>query len=64
MRDLTGDYETVRRATVVLFRSLSEEAWNRIGVANEVEVDVRGLAFITLGHERHHLRVLHDRYGV
>ena len=64
MRDLAGDYEVVRRSTVALFRSLSEDAWSRSGKANEVDVDVRGLAYMTLGHERHHLRVLRERYGI
>jgi DinB superfamily len=64
MRDLAADYEAVRRVTVAFFRSLPEDAWNRSGIANEVEFDVCGLAFITLGHERHHLRVLRDRYGL
>ena len=64
MRDLADDYDAARRSTVAFFKSLSEEAWSRSGVANEVAVDVRGLAYITIGHERHHLRVLRDRYGV
>src|SRR5438445_7661567 len=64
MSSLADDYEAARRSTVAFFRGLPDEAWNRSGVANEVPVDVRGLAYITLGHERHHLRVLRDRYGV
>ncbi|PYQ60634.1 MAG: DinB family protein [Acidobacteria bacterium] len=64
MRNLVDDYEAVRRSTVAFFKSLSEEAWSRSGVANDAAVDVRGLAYITIGHERHHLRVLRDRYGV
>ena len=64
MSSLADDYEAARRSTVAFFRGLPDEAWNRRGVANEVPVDVRGLAYITLGHERHHLRVLRERYGV
>ncbi len=62
--ELADEYETVRRSTVALFKGLSENAWDRSGVANDAPVDVRGLAYIILGHERHHLRVLRDRYGV
>jgi hypothetical protein len=64
IRDLAEDYEAVRRSTVALFRGLSDEAWQRGGVANETKVNVRALAYITLGHERHHLRVLRERYGI
>lgn len=64
IRDLSDDYEAVRGATVALFRGLPQETWTRIGMANDKPVSVRALAWITLGHERHHLRVLRERYGV
>ncbi len=64
MRDLADEFELVRRATVALFRGLSAEAWKRSGVANENSVSVRAIAYIALGHERHHLHVLRERYGI
>jgi len=64
IRDLADDYEAARRSTIALFRGLSEEAWKRHGIANDQPVHVRTLAYITLGHERHHLKVLRERYGV
>lgn len=64
MKDLADEYESVRRATVALFRSFSPEAWKRSGTANEKQVSVRALAYATLGHERHHLKVLREKYGV
>lgn len=63
-REMVDEYEAARRSTVALFRGLSDDAWKRSGVANEVTVSVRSLAYIMLGHERHHLGVLRDRYGV
>jgi DinB superfamily len=51
-----------RRATLSLLRSLSDEAWSRRGVANDNPVSVRALAAMLLGHERHHVRVLKERY--
>ncbi len=62
--DLAAEYEAVRQATVALFRGLSPEAWKRSGVANEKPVTVRAVAHVVLGHERHHLRVLRERYGL
>ncbi len=64
IRDLADDYEAARRSTIALFRGLSDEAWKRHGIANDQPVHVRTLAYITLGHERHHLKVLRERYGV
>lgn len=60
--DLIGELATVRQATVALFRGLPEEAWERSGVANDNRITVRSLAYVTLGHERHHLNVLRERY--
>lgn len=62
--DLIDGYEAVRRASVLLFRSMPDEAWTRMGTANEKPVSVRALAYVTLGHERHHLKVLRERYKV
>lgn len=60
--DLTAEFESVRRATLFLFRHLDGEAWMRRGVANESEVSVRALAYIIAGHELHHVGILRDRY--
>lgn len=62
--DLSEYYALVRRATVVFFRNLPAEAWTRRGVANGHPVSVRGLAWVIVGHERHHLKVLREKYGV
>ncbi len=64
MRDLVENLSIVRAATLSLLRSLSPEAWTARGVANDSEVTPRALAYITLGHERHHLKVLKEKYGL
>jgi len=60
--DLGEAYALVRRANIVFFRNLADEDWDRRGVANNSEVTVRALAYILVGHERHHLNVLRERY--
>jgi hypothetical protein len=62
--DLVDELEVIREATTQLLRHLDEAALARRGVANGAEVSVRALAYIIAGHERHHLRVLRERYGV
>ena len=62
LSDLADEYEHVRRSTISLFASLDPEAWNRRGISNNNESSVRGLAFITAGHERHHVEILRTRY--
>lgn len=60
--DLAEMYALVRRANIVFFRNLPAEAWDRRGVANDNAVTVRALAYMIVGHERHHLKVLRERY--
>jgi len=60
--ELAEHYALVRRANIVLLRNLPEEAWDRRGTANGSPTTVRGLAWGIVGHERHHVNVLRDRY--
>jgi hypothetical protein len=60
--DLAEEYALLRRSNIVMFRNLPEEAWDRRGVASDNPVTVRGIAYVMLGHERHHLSVLKERY--
>jgi hypothetical protein len=62
LQDLAAEFESVRRATVFLFRHLDAGAWMRRGVASESEVSVRALAYMIAGHELHHVGILRDRY--
>jgi uncharacterized damage-inducible protein DinB len=62
LADLAAEFESVRKATLFLFKHLDSEAWKRRGSANDAEVSVRALAFIIAGHELHHMGVLRDRY--
>jgi hypothetical protein len=60
--EIIEDYIAVRRATLTLFRNLDEQAWMRRGIANNNEISVRALAYITAGHELHHRRILEEKY--
>ncbi len=60
--DLIDELYSVRQSNLYLFRHLDDGAWMRRGVASEKEFTVRGIAYIILGHERHHLEILKSRY--
>ncbi|MGZ5442534.1 MAG: DinB family protein [Thermoanaerobaculia bacterium] len=62
--DLAELYAVVRRANIVFYKNLRAGAWDRRGMASNAPVSVRGLAYVIVGHERHHLKVLRERYGV
>ncbi|MDH3253849.1 MAG: DinB family protein [Acidobacteriota bacterium] len=64
MKELAGECEIVRQSTIALFSGLSERQLERRGVASGYPFSTRALAFVIAGHERHHLDVLYERYGV
>jgi hypothetical protein len=62
MAELLSEFGAVRAATVALFAGMSDEESRRAGSANSVPVTARALAWIAAGHERHHARILRERY--
>jgi len=62
LASLSDEFEAVRRATETLFEGFDESQWNREGVANEVRMTVRAVAYIVAGHAAHHMSVIRERY--
>lgn len=62
--DLIEEFSLLRAANVLLFKNLTDEAWLRTGTASDATVSVRALAFIMVGHVRHHASILRERYLV
>ena len=60
--DLATEFKYIRLSNIQFFKSLSAEAWQRRGAANDSAVSVRALAYIMAGHEAHHVKVLRTRY--
>src|SRR5450755_1435130 len=48
---LLEEFEAVRRSNVLMFRGLSEDAWQRQGVANGNPMSVRAAAYMIAGYE-------------
>jgi hypothetical protein len=64
MDDLLEELWAVRASTLSLAKHLPESALGLRGSANGSPVSARALLYIIAGHERHHLAVLRERYGV
>lgn len=60
--ELIEEFEALRRANILFFEHLSEDSWDREGIASGHPVTVRALAYIIAGHELHHMNVLEERY--
>jgi hypothetical protein len=59
--DLVAELASLRQSHVRFFEHLSDEAWQRRGIANNDPVSVRALAYILVGHERHHSLIVRKR---
>ena len=62
MEDLLGEWQAVRQASIAFVKSLSPEAAVRMGTASGHPVSARAIIYIIAGHERHHMRILRERY--
>jgi hypothetical protein len=61
LADLVSEFEALRRSHLGMFGSLPEAAWLRSGTANGNSVSVRALAYVIVGHVRHHTAILRRR---
>lgn len=59
---LVEDFENVRSATKSLLKSLSAEQMQLKGKAWIFEMNVEEFFKATIGHEMHHMKVIHERY--
>ncbi|MGE4347776.1 MAG: DinB family protein [Flavobacteriaceae bacterium] len=62
LKDLLMEFSLVRHTTLALFKSFSEVAMNRNGIASGHKVSVRALGFIIIAHQEHHKKVFQERY--
>ncbi len=59
---ISDEYETVRNASISLFGSFDAQILQRVGTASGYKMSVRALGFIICGHQKHHLKILKERY--
>jgi uncharacterized damage-inducible protein DinB len=55
-------YRHVRQATISLIKSFSPTQANQLGNANGHSISVRALCWMIAGHEKHHLKIINERY--
>jgi hypothetical protein len=62
LSDLVAELTHLRAASLLFFRSLTAEAWERSGTASDNPFVVCAFPYLLAGHEAHHRRVLAQRY--
>jgi|SRR5690606_28635888 len=61
---LLEGYLGVSHAVSAAAAGIGADAWGRIGNANGVRLSASDMLRVLIGHERHHMRVLKERYGL
>ena len=56
------EFSLLRQSNVLLFKNLTDEMWAQTGTASDATISVRALAYISVGHIRHHANILRERY--
>jgi len=59
---LIEEFEAVRKSSLFLIDSLSEEQLNYRGSANGYPLSGRALVYIIAGHLKHHIEVIKEKY--
>lgn len=64
VKELAHEFAAVRHANLWVVRRWTDEHWSRVGNANGSPVSARAIAYIMVGHVRHHIAMLRERYAV
>jgi uncharacterized damage-inducible protein DinB len=62
LNHLLDEYISIRRATESLFEYLTDEMLDFKGNANNLSMTPRGIGFMIVGHNIHHMNILKERY--
>lgn len=60
--DLLDEMDLLRKGSIALFKSFSDEALLRIGIGSGNNMSVRAIGYLFSGHQMHHLNVVKERY--
>ena len=62
LEEIRNEFFIVRKGTIALFQSFSDEALDFKGVSNNVTFTPRVIGWFLVGHNNHHNQIITDRY--
>lgn len=62
LADTLEEFSLLRQSNVLFFKNLTDEMWGKTGTASGATISVRALAYVMVGHLRHHVNILRERY--
>lgn len=63
LESLIDEFSFVRKANVLFFEGLSDEALSQTGLANGNSIQVETIGKLIVGHNIHHLNIIKERYA-
>jgi hypothetical protein len=60
--EMITELKTVRQSTISLFQSFDDGVLQRQGMNWKYKVSVLAMGFMIIGHQKHHLKVIEERY--
>ncbi len=60
--EILAELRSVRESSLRLFQSFDEAALRRTGTMFNAELPVLAIGFTIIGHQKHHFRILEERY--
>lgn len=64
LQELKEAFIAVRSATVSLYKNMDDAMLDFVGKANQATYTARGIGFMIVGHNLHHLNIIKERYLV
>jgi len=64
IKDLAEEFRALRKGNLYMVKAFSNEQLNRNGIASNHLFTVTAFVFMLAGHERHHLNLFKERYGI
>ncbi len=62
LKSIIAEYKLVHKSTIALFKSFDKKALKRSGIMFNSEMSVLAIGFMLIGHQKHHLSVIKERY--
>lgn len=62
IQDLLNEFHLLRDSSILFFNNLTEAMLLREGIVYGTKNTALALGFVVIGHVKHHINVLHDRY--
>ncbi len=62
LNKISEEKSAISSSTILLFKNMNQEMLDRNGTANNLKVTPRAILFFIVAHERHHLKIIQEKY--